>query len=131
MLFTLGIVGTGLLAVPVLAGSSAYAVAETFRFKEGLYNKYHEAKAFYMVILVSMFLGLLMTFIGIKPMKALIYSAILNGMIAPVLLIVIVYLSDKESIMGKWKNTKVQSTLGWFITGVMSLASGASIWFLL
>jgi Mn2+/Fe2+ NRAMP family transporter len=131
LLFTLGIVGTGLLAVPILAGSSAYAVAETFRFKEGLYNKYHEAKAFYLVIIISVSLGLIMTFTGIKPMKALIYAAILNGIIAPVLLILIMYLADSEKIMGKWKNSRLQSMLGWFITGIMTLSSVATVWYLL
>lgn len=131
LLFALGIIGTGLLAVPVLAGSSAYAIAETFRFKEGLYRKYSEAKAFYGVIAVSMMVGLLITFIGIPPMKALFYSAILNGVIAPLLLIVIVYIASKEIIMKEWKNTKVQLLLGWLITGIMSLASIATIWFLI
>lgn len=131
LLFVLGIVGTGLLAVPVLAGASAYAIAETFRFKEGLFNTYHEARAFYGVIILSMFVGLGITFIGIPPMKALLYSAILNGVIAPLLLIVIVYLSSKESIMGRWKNTKLQAFLGWLITGVMMLASLATLYFLL
>lgn len=130
LLFTLGIVGTGLLAVPILAGSSAYAIAETFRFKEGLYNKYSEARAFYGVIIISMLIGLGITFIGIHPMKALLYSAILNGIIAPPLLMVIVYLASKETIMGKWKNSRLQSFLGWFITGVMTAASLAAIWFL-
>lgn len=130
LLFTLGIVGTGLLAVPILAGSSAYAIAETFRFREGLYYKYHEARAFYGVIIVSMLVGLGITFIGVPPMKALLYSAILNGMIAPLLLIVIVYLASQKSIMGKWKNTRLQSFLGWLITGIMTAASVATIWFL-
>ncbi len=130
LLFTLGIVGTGLLAVPVLAGSSAYAIAETFRFKEGLYNKYSEAKAFYGVIAISMLVGLLITFVGIHPMKALFYSAILNGIIAPLLLVVIVYLASREKIMGKWKNTRLQSFLGWLITGIMTVASVSTIWFL-
>ncbi len=130
LLFALGIIGTGLLAVPVLAGSSAYAVAETFRFKEGLYHKYYEAKAFYGLIVVSMFIGLLITFIGIHPMKALFYSAVLNGIIAPLLLILIVYLASKESIMGKYKNTRMQSFLGWLITGIMLIASVATVWFL-
>jgi NRAMP (natural resistance-associated macrophage protein)-like metal ion transporter len=129
-LFTMGIVGTGLLAVPILAGSSAYALAETFRFKEGLYNTYHEARAFYGVIIVSMLVGLGITFIGVPPMKALLYSAVLNGVIAPLLLIVIVYLASKQSIMGKWKNTKLQSFLGWLITGIMTVASVATVWFL-
>ena len=130
LLFALGIIGTGLLAVPILAGSSAYAIAETFRFKEGLYHKYREAKAFYCVIIVSMFIGLGITFVGVPPMKALLYSAILNGVIAPFLLILIVYLASKKSIMGNWKNTKLQSFLGWLITGIMSLASIATIFYL-
>lgn len=130
LLFTLGIVGTGLLAVPILAGSSAYAIAETFRFKQGLYYKYHEARAFYGVIIVSMLVGLGITFIGIPPMKALLYSAIVNGIIAPFLLIVIVYLASKKSIMGKWKNTRLQSFLGWLITGIMTVASVATVFYL-
>jgi NRAMP (natural resistance-associated macrophage protein)-like metal ion transporter len=130
-LFAMGIIGTGLLAVPVLAGSSAYAIAETFRFKEGLYRKYDEAKAFYGVIAVSMLIGLLITFIGIPPMKALFYSAVLNGMIAPLLLMVIVYLASREAIMKDWKNSKLQSFLGWLITGIMTVASVATIWFLI
>ena len=129
-LFTMGILGTGLLAVPILAGSSAYAIAEAFRFKEGLYNKYHEARAFYGVIIVSMLVGLGITFIGVPPMKALLYSAMLNGMIAPFLLMIIVYLASRNSIMGQWKNNKMQSFLGWLITGVMTAASLATIWFL-
>lgn len=129
-LFTMGILGTGLLAVPILAGSSAYAIAEAFRFKEGLYNKYHEARAFYGVIIVSMLVGLGITFIGVPPMKALLYSAMLNGVIAPFLLMIIVYLASRKSIMGKWGNTRLQSFLGWLITGVMTVASVATIWFL-
>lgn len=131
ILFTLGIVGTGLLAVPVLAGSSAYAIAETFRIEEGLYKKYREAPAFYVVIIMSMILGLGMTFVGISPMKALIYSAVLNGLIAPLLLVVIVYLGDREEIMGKYKNSKLQSTLGWLIMSIMTIASTATIYFLI
>ena len=128
ILFTLGIVGTGLLAVPILAGASAYAVAETFRFKEGLYNKYHEARAFYGVIIVSMIVGLIMTFSGIPPMKALIYSAILNGLIAPLLLFVIVYLSNNEKIMGKWKNTRLQNVLGGGIAIIMTVSAVFTLW---
>lgn len=131
LLFTLGIIGTGLLGIPVLAGSSAYAIAETFRFKEGLYNKYREAQAFYLVIIISVLLGVAMSFSGINPMQTLIYSAVLNGIIAPVLLVVIVYLAGREKIMGKWKNTKLQSFLGWLITGIMMMVSVATIWYLL
>ena len=126
----MGILGTGLLAVPILAGSSAYAIAEAFRFKEGLYNKYHEARAFYGVIIVSMLVGLGITFIGVPPMKALLYSAMLNGMIAPFLLMIIVYLASKKSIMGQWGNTRLQTFLGLLITGVMTAASLATIFYL-
>ncbi len=127
-LFALGVIGTGLLAVPVLAGSSAYAVAETFRFEEGLYHKYREAKAFYLVIVASMIAGLLMPALSIPPMKALFYSAVLNGMIAPILLVIIVYLASKRSIMGAWKNTKLQMFLGGLITLIMLAAGFASFW---
>ena len=131
LLFTLGILGTGLLGVPVLAGSSAYAIAETFRFKEGLYNKYREAQAFYLVIIISVLIGVLISFSGVHPMQVLIYSAVFNGIIAPILLVVIVYLAGREKIMGQWKNTKLQSFLGWFITAIMSIVGLTTIWFLL
>jgi NRAMP (natural resistance-associated macrophage protein)-like metal ion transporter len=131
LLFTLGIVGTGLLAVPILAGSSAYALAEALNVRQGLGYTYKEAKAFYLIIIVSMALGLLMLFSGLPPMKALFYSAVLNGVIAPVLLFIIVYISSQEKIMGEWKNTKLQSFLGWIITGVMGVASILTLFFLL
>jgi Mn2+/Fe2+ NRAMP family transporter len=131
LLFTLGIVGTGLLAVPILAGLSAYALAEALNVRQGLGYTYKEAKAFYLIIIVSMALGLLMLFSGLPPMKALFYSAVLNGVIAPVLLFIIVYISSQEKIMGEWKNTKLQSFLGWIITGVMGVASILTLFFLL
>lgn len=130
LLFTLGIVGTGLLAVPVLAGSSAYALAETFRFKEGLSYTYKEAKFFYLVIIISMALGILMTFSGIPPMKALLYSAITNGVIAPLLLFVIIYLASSKKVMGKWKNTKTQTILGILIAVLMTVASATALYFI-
>jgi NRAMP (natural resistance-associated macrophage protein)-like metal ion transporter len=123
LLFTLGIVGTGLLAVPILAGSSAYALAETFDIKQGLGYSYKEAKTFYLIIISSMMLGILMIFSNIPAMKALFYSAILNGAIAPILLFVIVYIASQEKIMGAWKNSPLQKHLGWFITAIMAVAS--------
>lgn len=130
LLFTLGIIGTGLLGVPVLAGSSAYAIAETFSFEEGLYKKYFEAKVFYLIIVISVLIGVCISFSKIPPMQALIYSAVLNGIVAPILLVVIVYLASKEKIMGRWKNTKLQSFLGWFITVIMGIVGLTTIWFL-
>jgi len=99
-LFTLGIFGVGLLAVPVLAGSSAYAVAEIFKWKEGLYKKYTHAKGFYGIIIVSMLVGLAMNFIGINPIKALYFAAIVNGLTAPILLFYIFKIGRSRKVMG-------------------------------
>ncbi len=98
-LFAIGIIGTGMLAVPILAGSAAYAISESFKWKTGLYRKLKDAYAFYGIIIVAMILGFLMNFIGIDPIKALIYSAVGNGLVAPVVLIFIVLLSSNKSVM--------------------------------
>ena len=127
LLFTIGIIGTGMLAIPVLAGSTSYAISECFGWKEGLYRKLNEARAFYGVIIISTILGIAINFIGIDPIKALIYSAIFNGMVAPVILFFIVRLSSNHKIMGKYKNSKLSSGIGYFIMGMMKLASIAAI----
>ena len=129
-LFALGIIGTGLLAVPVLAGASAYAIAETFRKKEGLYRKWRAAKTFYFVIIVSMLVALGITFSGISPIKTLLYSAILNGVVAPVMLVFIVLLSNDKKVMGKYVNNTFQKLFGWFVVLVMLLASVATLYYL-
>ena len=90
LLFTLGIIGTGLLAVPILAGSVAYTMAESFNWKSGLYRKLHQARAFYGIIMFCMLLGMFINFLGIPPIKMLIYSAVVNGLVAPVILFLIV-----------------------------------------
>ncbi len=126
-LFAVGIIGTGLLAVPVLAGSTSYALSESFGWKEGLYRKFKQAQAFYLVIIISMVVGLLLNFIGIHPIKALIYSAIANGIVAPVVLVFIVHMSSNKHIMGKYVNRRWVSALGWLITLVMLAASIATI----
>lgn len=127
ILFSIGIIGTGMLAVPVLAGSTAYALSESMGWKEGLYRKLNEARAFYGVIIISILVGILINFIGIDPIKALIYSAIANGVVAPVILICIVHMSSSEKIMGIHKNGKVLKFIGWFITIMMSMAALATI----
>ena len=131
LLFAIGIIGTGLLAVPVLAGSTAYAIAESFGWKEGLYKKLRQARAFYGVIIVSILIGIIINFIGIDPIKALIYSAVANGIVAPVILICIVHISGKKRIMGDYKNSRLSSAIGWAITLLMSLAAIATIWSLI
>jgi NRAMP (natural resistance-associated macrophage protein)-like metal ion transporter len=105
-LFALGIIGTGLLSIPVLAGSTSYAITESFGYKEGLYRKLHDAHAFYGIIIISVVIGMLLNFIGVDPIKSLIYAAVLNGIIAPLILICIVHISGSKKIMGKHRNSK-------------------------
>lgn len=127
LLFALGIIGTGMLAVPILAGSASYALSESFGWKFGLYRRLKEANAFYGVIIISTGIGLLINLIGFDPIKALIYSAVANGLIAPVVLILIVLMSGNIKIMGKWVNGRLTSVLGWIIIALMTLAGTATI----
>jgi len=129
-LFAIGIIGVGLLAIPVLAGSASYAMSETFGWKFGLYRKLKKATSFYGVIIVAMALGIILNFIGIDPIKALIYSAVLNGIISPVILFFIVQISGREETMGQFKNKKIANILGWFITGFLFIVSITTIIFL-
>ena len=123
LLFAVGIVGTGMLAIPVLAGSTSYAISESFGWKYGLYRKLKEAYAFYGVIIVSMVLGLIMNFVGFDPIKALIYSAVGNALVAPLVLILIVRMSSSKDIMHENVNRPVITWLGWLVVGIM-IASG-------
>ncbi len=127
ILFALGIIGTGLLAIPVLAGSASYAISEAFGWKSGLYRKLKQAYAFYGVIIIAMLLGLCLNFLNINPIDALIYSALANAVVAPVVLILIVLISSNKKIMGERNNHWLTSSLGWFITFIMVLAGGATI----
>lgn len=130
-LFAIGIIGTGLLAIPVLAGSSSYAVTESFKWREGLYRKFKQAHAFYGVLIISMLVGLGINFLGIDPIKALIYSAVANGIVAPVVLALIVIISSNKKVMGEWVNKKSTTWIGWIVTMIMVLAGGAAIFSLL
>jgi len=127
ILFAIGIIGTGLLAIPVLAGSASYAISESFGWKEGLYRKYKSAHAFYGIIALSIIVGILINFIGIDPIKALIYSAIVNGIIAPIILVFIVKISSNHKIMGEFKNKPLTKTIGWIATILMGITAIASI----
>jgi NRAMP (natural resistance-associated macrophage protein)-like metal ion transporter len=109
-LFALGIVGTGLLAVPVLAGSTSYALAETFGWREGLGLKMSQARAFYMVIVVSMCVGMAMNVAGLDPLRALYWSAMLNGLAAPPLIAMIWVLARRKSVLGEHASGRVSST---------------------
>lgn len=127
-LFAIGIIGTGLLAIPVLAGASSYALAESFRWKEGLYRDLAQGKAFYGVIIISMAVGLAINFLGIDPIKALIYSAVLNGLVAPVILFLIVRMASNHKIMGRWTNKRYVTWIGWITTFVMTVSGIAAIY---
>lgn len=126
-LFAIGIIGTGLLAIPVLAGSSSYALAESLGWRGGLNRKLKQAYAFYGVIILSMLVGLLINFIGLDPIKALIYSAVANGLVAPIVLLLIVLISSNKKVMGDWVNRPTTTWLGWLITMLMAGAGIAAI----
>jgi NRAMP (natural resistance-associated macrophage protein)-like metal ion transporter len=123
LLFAVGVIGTGLLAIPVLSGSLSYIITETFGWEQGLDKKFHEAKAFYIIIAISLLLGLSMNYIGISPVKALIYSAILYGLTAPVLIAVILHISNNKEVMGKFTNSRRSNLLGWATLLLMTAAA--------
>jgi NRAMP (natural resistance-associated macrophage protein)-like metal ion transporter len=127
ILFAIGIIGTGLLAVPVLASSTSYAISESFGWKEGLYRKFKKARAFYTIIISSIIIGVILNFIGIHPIKALIYSAITNGIIAPIVLVFIVQISSDHKIMGHYKNSRTKKIIGWATVAIMSVTAIAAI----
>jgi Mn2+/Fe2+ NRAMP family transporter len=122
LLFAVGVIGTGLLAIPVLSGSLSYIVTESFGWKEGLDKKFPKAKAFYLIIGISLILGLTLNYIGLSPVKALIYSAILYGLTAPVLIAIILHISNNKKIMGKNTNGRISNILGFAALALMTVA---------
>jgi len=129
LLFTIGIFGVGLLAVPVLAGASAYAISELFKWREGLNRKYTKAKGFYGVIIASMLVGLAMNFIGINPIKALYFAAIVNGTIAPILMFFIFKIGRDKKIMGDFTSPRWVNIWGYIATSLMGASAIALIVF--
>jgi len=125
LVFAIGIIGTGLLAVPILAGSAAYAVAETFRLREGLYLRLRQAPGFYGVIAFSTLIGFALNLFGINPIKALYYTAVLNGIVAPPLLLMIMLIGNNPKIMKDKVNGPISNTLGWITTTAMTIAAVA------
>jgi NRAMP (natural resistance-associated macrophage protein)-like metal ion transporter len=123
LLFTLGIVGTGFLAIPVLAGSASYALSEAVGWNAGLNKKFSRAHGFYLVIAFATLGGLLVNFTPIKPFQLLYYTAILNGCVAPVLMIILLLISNNKKIMGEHTNSLFSNILGITITCIMLLAS--------
>lgn len=121
LLFLLGILGVGMLSIPVLAGATAYAVAETFGWRESLELKARQAKAFYGVIVVSMLVALLLNLSGIEPINFLILAATLNGLAAPVLMAIIWFLAKDKNLLGKWASGRISKLL----LGLATLAMGS------
>ena len=126
-LFALGIIGTGMLGVPVLAGSAAYAVAEAGAFKGGMDEKPDSARVFYGVMVVAMLVGTVLALARINPMKLLLWSAVVNGVLAPPLIVIILMVSNNEKIMGENTNGTLMNVLGWTAALLMGAAAIAMI----
>jgi len=123
LLFTLGLIGTGMLGVPVLVGSCAYAVAEGAAWRGSMADKPRRARKFYVVMAVAMALGLAMNFAGLNAVKMLFWSAVINGLLAPPLILLVILLTSNPKAMGKRVNTPLLRYLGWATFGVMSAAA--------
>ena len=123
LLFAIGIIGTGLIAIPVLSGSLSYIFTETFGWEKGLNKKFHEAKGFYFIIGLSLFLGLSLNYVGISPIDALIYTAILYGLTAPILIAIILHIANNKEVMGEHTNSLIVNILGVLAFFVMTTAA--------
>jgi NRAMP (natural resistance-associated macrophage protein)-like metal ion transporter len=129
LLFAIGVIGTGFLAIPVLSGSLSYILSDTFGWEGSLDKKYYEAKAFYLVIVVSLLTGLCINYLGISPIQALIYTAILYGVTSPVMIAIILHISNNKKVMGQFTNGKWSNILG-FITLLVVTAAACTLLYL-
>jgi len=123
ILFAVGILGVGLIGVPVLAGSGAYALSEAMGWRSGLERKTADARGFYGIIAVSVLAALVIQYLPISPMKALFWSAVINGVVAVPLMVVIILLVSKRSVMGAFTASRPIVVLGWIATAVMGAAA--------
>jgi Mn2+/Fe2+ NRAMP family transporter len=121
--FALGIIGTGLLAVPVLAGSAAYALGEVLGWRVGLTRELGRARRFYGAILVAMVIGAAINFSPLDPMKALFWSAVINGVVAVPLMVMIMFLGQNKKAMGPFTLPRGLKTVGWVATAAMAAAA--------
>jgi NRAMP (natural resistance-associated macrophage protein)-like metal ion transporter len=129
LLFAIGVIATGLIAIPVLSGSLSYIFTETFGWEQGLDKKFHEAKGFYVIISISLIVGLCLNYVGISPIDALIYTAILYGVTAPILIGIILHISNNKAIMGRHTNSRITNILG-FAALLIMLASALAYFYL-
>jgi len=123
LLFATGIIGVGLIGVPVLAGSAAYALAEAMSWRSGLERKVYDARGFYSVIAVSVLAGLIIQYSPISPMKALFWSAVINGIVAVPLMVVIILIASSTSVMGRFASKRFIVVFGWVATAIMGIAA--------
>lgn len=131
VLFAIGVIGISFLAIPVLAGSVSYIIAETFNWKEGLNKKFHEAPQFYLVMIVSTLLGLTLQLAGIDPVKALLYTAVLYGITAPVMIAIILHICNNKKIVAEYTNSFIFNTVGIIALLLMGGSAMALCWFVL
>lgn len=127
LLLAVGLIGAGVLAVPILTGSAAYAVSEAFGWKFGLDEKPSRAKQFYAVIIASTLIGMLINFLGINPINALYWTAVINGFLAPPVMVVLMVIASNKAIMGKRINNRLTQVLGWLATLIMFAAAIALV----
>jgi Mn2+/Fe2+ NRAMP family transporter len=125
LLFTLGIVGTGMLGIPVLAGSSAYGVSESLAWGGSLDSKPRVLPKFYSVLAIAVALGLCLDFAGFNSVRMLFYSAVLNGVLAPPLIVLVILLTSNRQVMGERRNTLLVRNLGWICAAVMAVCAVA------
>jgi NRAMP (natural resistance-associated macrophage protein)-like metal ion transporter len=126
LIFAVGVIGIGLMSIPVLAGSSSYAISETFSWREGLFRKFKQAREFYLVIIIGTLVGLLFNFIGLDPIKALVMTAVFNGIVAVPLIFLIAKVSSRGGVMGEYKSG-VWSKIGLWITFVVMAAAATAL----
>jgi Mn2+/Fe2+ NRAMP family transporter len=130
LLFTLGMVGTGILAVPVLAGSSAYVAAQTFGFREGLNETPQRAPKFYGILVAGILIGIAMNLLHVDAIKALFWSAVINGVAAVPLIAVIVSFASNRKLMGEWRSSALARVWGWGTVVLMGAAAIAMFYFM-
>jgi NRAMP (natural resistance-associated macrophage protein)-like metal ion transporter len=123
LLFAIGLIGSGVLAVPILTGAAAYGVSEAFGWRSGLNRKPTRAPQFYVVIIAATLVGMAINFLGINPITALVLSAVLNGLIAPPLLVLVMVVSNNRAAMGERTNGRLLNVVGWVTTIVMGVAA--------
>jgi Mn2+/Fe2+ NRAMP family transporter len=122
IVFALGLIGTGLLAVPILSGSAAYAIGEAFGWRTSLDQPWSRAKPFYAVIILATAIGSALNFLGVDPIDALVWTAVINGVIAPPLLVLVMLAARDRRVMGEGRIGPVLATLGWITTALMFAA---------